>query len=93
MNSFTTLLSPKAVKDLNRLADKACAKIMGALTILQENPFPRGKLVRKIQGVRTEFFRLRVDKYRVFFMVEEGKIVILRVLNKKDADKFIQHFG
>ena len=65
-------------------------KIAEAIKILEENPFPRGKLIRKIKGKHSDFYRLRVNKYRVFFMIETDKVVILRIINKKDADKLIQ---
>ena len=65
-------------------------KIVEAIKILEENPFPRGKLIRKIKGKHSDFYRLRVDKYRVFFMIETDKVVILRIINQKDADKLIQ---
>ncbi len=65
-------------------------KIVEAIKILEENPFPRGKLIRKIKGKHSDFYRLRVNKYRVFFMIETDKVVILRIINKKDADKLIQ---
>ena len=65
-------------------------KIVDAIKILEENPFPRGKLIRKIKGKHSDFYRLRVNKYRVFFMIETDRVVILRIINKKDADKLIQ---
>jgi len=65
-------------------------KIVEAIKILEENPFPRGKLIRKIKGKHSDFYRLRVNKYRVFFIIETDRVVILRIINKKDADKLIQ---
>jgi len=65
-------------------------KIVEAIKILEENPFPRGKLIRKIEGKHSDFYRLRVNKYRVFFIIETDRVVILRIINKKDADKLIQ---
>jgi mRNA interferase RelE/StbE len=90
LNKFTLIISPKAAKDLDGLSGAICMKIVEAIKILEENPFPRGKLIRKIKGKHSDFYRLRVNKYRVFFMVETDKVVILRIINKKDADKLIQ---
>lgn len=90
MNKFTLIISPKATKDLDRFSDAICMKIVKAIKILEGNPFPRGKLIKKIKGKQSDFYRLRVDKYRVFFMIETDKVVILRIINKKDADKLIQ---
>ena len=90
MDEFSLILTPKAVKDLDTLSERTCMKIADAMKLLKENPFPRGKLIRKIKGTSSTFYRLRIDKYRIFFMVEAEKVVILRVLSKKDAKKFIR---
>ena len=91
MNSstkFQIILSPGAGKDLDSLSDSVCEKIIRALLPLKDNPFPRGKLIKKIRGTNSDYYRLRVDKYRVFYMLESGRIVVLKVLSKKDAEGF-----
>ncbi len=90
MDKFNLILSPKAVKDLNAFSDSICLKITNSVKILRENPFPRGKLIKKLKGTKSVFYRLRADKYRTFYMIDADKIVILRILNKKDAARFIQ---
>jgi len=90
MDKFDFILSPKAVKDLDGFSNRICTKITNAMSVLKENPFPRGKLIKKIKGTKTDYYRLRNDKYRVFYMVEGNEVVILRVLDKKDAKRFIQ---
>jgi mRNA interferase RelE/StbE len=90
LDEFSLILTPKAVKDLDAFSERICMKIADSIKVLKENPFPRGKFIRKIKGTRSTFYRLRIDKYRVFYMVEAEKVVILRVLSKKDAEKFIR---
>ncbi|OGW52560.1 MAG: hypothetical protein A2Y81_02390 [Nitrospirae bacterium RBG_13_43_8] len=90
MDEFSLILTPKAVKDLDAFSERICMKITDFMKVLKENPFPRGKLIRKIKGTSSTFYRLRIDKYRVFYMIEAEKVVILRVLSKKDAVKFIR---
>lgn len=91
MDEFTIILTLKAVKDLDAFSDRICMKITDSMKkILKENPFPRGKLVRKIKGKKSTFYRLRTDKHRVFYMIEAEKVVILRILSRKDAEKFIR---
>ena len=46
-------------------------------------------MVKKIRGTESAYYRLRLDKYRVFYMLEAHTVVVLRILNKKDAEKFI----
>ncbi len=93
MDKFHIVLSPPAVKDLDGLSDTQCSKIITAVNVLKNNPFPRGKPVKKIKGINSDCYRLRVDKHRVFYMLENIEIVILRVLSKKDTEKFIRNLN
>ena len=90
MDRFRIELSPAASRDLDGLEMGAVIKVLSDLKILQENPFPRGKLIRKIKGKKTAFYRLRIDKFGVFFVILPMKVVILRILGKKEADRFIK---
>ena len=92
MDKFSIELSPAASRDLDDLQIEIVTKILSDLRILEENPFPRGKLIKKIKGKKAAFYRLRIDKFRVFFEIQPGKIVILRILSKKSADRFIKRF-
>jgi mRNA interferase RelE/StbE len=89
MDKFKIELSPAASRDLDDLEMGIVTKVLSDLRILEENPFPRGKLIKKIKGKKTSFHRLRIDKFRVFFEIQHMKIVILRILSKKEADRFI----
>jgi mRNA interferase RelE/StbE len=90
MDRFRIELSPAASRDLDGLEMGFVTKVLSDLKILQENPFPRGKLIRKIKGKKTAFYRLRIDKFRVFFETLPMKVVILRILDKKEAARFIK---
>jgi mRNA interferase RelE/StbE len=92
MDKFKIELSPAASRDLDDLEMGIVTKVLSDLKTLEENPFPRGKLIKKIKGKKTSFYRLRMDKFRVFFEIQHMKIVILRILNKKEADRFIKRF-
>jgi len=91
VDRFSITLSPSAVRDLDRLNDKTVQSVFLKLPILEENPFPKGKLIKKIRGKKSVFYRLRVGKYRVFYFLEGRTVVILKVIDKKDADKFINN--
>jgi mRNA-degrading endonuclease RelE of RelBE toxin-antitoxin system len=74
---------------MDSFSDIICAKIASSLKALVENPFPRGKLIKKVKGKNADFYRLRADKHRVFYVIESGRVVVLRILSKKEADRFI----
>lgn len=90
MKAFKIILSPQAQKDLNRFSDNICIKISKEIRVLENSPFPKGKLIKKIKGKASNFYRLRIDKYRVFYVIDKQQVVILRILSKKDAERFIQ---
>jgi len=90
MHKFEIELSPAASRDLDDLEMGIVTKVLSDLKILEENPFPRGKLIKKIKGKKTTYYRLRVDKFRVFFEIQPMKIVILRIISKKEADRYIK---
>ena len=90
MDKFRIELSPAASRDLNELELGIVTKVLSDIKILDDNPFPRGKLIKKIKGKKSPFYRLRIDKFRVFYEIQPMKIVILRILSKKEADRFIK---
>ncbi len=90
MDKFKVELSPAASRDLDDSEMGTVTKVLSDLRILQENPFPKGKLIKKIKGKKTAFYRLRIDKFRVFYEIQHTKIVILRIISKKEADRYIK---
>ena len=90
MDKFVLVLSPSTVRDLDSLEEKVVIKILKKLSLLETDPFPRGKLIKKIKGKKSVFYRLRVDKYRVFYFINDRDVVVLKIIGKKDADKFIK---
>ena len=92
MDKFSIELSPAASRDLDDLEMGTVTKVLSDLRTLQENPFPKGKLIKKIKGRKTTFYRLRIDKFRVFYEIQPANIVILRILSKKEADRFLKRF-
>ena len=90
MDKFKVELSPAASRDLDDLEIEVVTKVLSDLKILEENPFPRGKMIKKIKGKKTAFYRLRIDKFRVFYEIHQMKIIILRIIGKKEADRYIK---
>ena len=70
-----------ADKDLEKLPPSDVKQILSKIVLLQNNL--QGN-VKKL----TDYFpryRLRVGMYRVLFNIEGNKIVIYRIVNRKDA--------
>lgn len=90
MKRFRIELAPAAQRDLDAVDEKTSTDILSDLRALEENPFPRGKLIKKIRGKRTSYYRLRIDKLRVFCEIQHKNVVILRVIDKKESERFIK---
>ena len=90
MDKFKVELSPSASRDLDDLEMGTVTKVLSDLKILEENPFPKGILIKKIKGKKASFYRLRIDKFRVFYEIQRMKIIILRIISKKEADRYIK---
>ena len=90
MDKFKIELSPAASRDLDDLEIGLVTQVFADLRILEDNPFPKGKLIKKIKGKKTSFYRLRMDKCRVFFEIQQMKVIVLRIFDKKETDRFIE---
>ena len=74
---------PRALKDVKALPKTAQRRVMARIEELQND---LSGDVKKLTSFTPEY-RLRVGDYRVLFEVEDGKVVIYRVLHRKDAYK------
>ena len=90
MDSFRIELAPAASRDLDEFEIRVVERVLSDLKVLEKNPFPRGKLIKKLKGKKFSLYRLMVDKFRVFYEIQPGEVIVLRVLSKKDSDRFIK---
>ncbi len=74
---------PRAIKDLKALPAPEGRRIVAKIEALGND------LAGDVKNLTnfTEEYRLRVGNYRVLFEVEGEKVVIYRVLHRKDAYK------
>ena len=70
--TYSIRYSQWAVKELKKLEKPIAEKIIMALDRIKIRPY---KYVRKILG--TEYYRLKVDDYRVILDIKDDKLIIL----------------
>jgi len=92
--TFDIELTTRAKKDFNLLSDEALRKIVSELRRLSVSPFPDKKRIKKIRGLKSPIYRLRVetnkDSFRIFYAIVPPKqLLILRLVSKKNADRVI----
>jgi mRNA interferase RelE/StbE len=76
----------KAQNDLNNI-DRAHQKIIKEkLLILAKNPEVLKNNIKKLGGIKDDYYRLRVGNYRVIFKKEEKVliIIIIRIGHRKE---------
>jgi mRNA interferase RelE/StbE len=72
VSSWKVVLTPRAVKELGGIEREQQSRIVGAIELLRQHPYPP-----KAQKLATrEAWRIRVGDYRVIYIVEGGAVTI-----------------
>jgi len=73
---------PRAIKDLKSLKNKKLINsLFEKINCLSDNLMGD---VKKLTNFTSEY-RLRVNDYRILFEIEDNKIIIYRILHRKEA--------
>jgi mRNA-degrading endonuclease RelE of RelBE toxin-antitoxin system len=89
---FKVVYSPAAQTDLERLdPDDAIQVITNAKTHLSDSPLPIGKSrLKRLSGFTPPLYRLRSGDFRAYYRICGTEVVILRVTDRKDAEKLLK---
>ncbi len=71
--SYTTLIFPKAQRQIKRLPQRTYSKVLKAINSLAQNPRPVG--VKKLTTTENHF-RIRVGDYRIIYTIEDRFLVV-----------------
>ncbi|HKK78008.1 MAG TPA: type II toxin-antitoxin system RelE/ParE family toxin [Phaeodactylibacter sp.] len=72
MGKYKVLLTKKAAKQLDKLADDIALPIIDAIEKLSENPRPPG--CKKLKG--RDAYRIRKGNYRVIYNVFDKELIV-----------------
>jgi len=78
---YTVILKKHAVKDLKAIPLNDRKRIIERLTLLEDD---LAGDVKKLTN-HTPEYRLRSGNWRILFEVEEKKVIVYRVLHRKEA--------
>jgi mRNA interferase RelE/StbE len=86
---------PLAVNDLKRLRAFDRSAIIETIDrILTSAPTRGGKSrIKRLRGIDSPQYRLRVGEFRVFYDVQETNVYILRILSKSDVEEYLKELG
>lgn len=89
---FRVVYSAAAQADLERLAPEDAIQIVtDAATHLSDSPLPIGKArLKRLSGFKPPLYRLRSGDFRAYYRICGTEVVILRVTDRKDAEKLLK---
>ena len=76
-------------KDLERLDKNMRERILTELKSLSSSPLDSKRDIKKLKGVGKNIYRLRVGEFRVIYFLSDIRLVVLRIIDRKDLVKII----
>lgn len=87
MDKYQLIYAPRAQRDLLNLPQHIANQILEDAEALINPPWPSGS-VKKTKSQK--FWEIHTGDYRTLFIPEGEKIIILRVVNRKDLERAIK---
>lgn len=89
------VLAPEAVEDITRLTANVRTTVRSALeTYLRHEPEKTSRSrMKRLRGMRSPQYRLRVDEVRVFYDVSGTTVEVLAIVAKSEAESWLAQFG
>jgi len=80
---YNVLFKPRALKDISSLMKADKERIIKKIEAMQDRLPADVKKLTKF----TQEYRLRVSDFRILFEIENGEIIVYRIINRRDAYK------
>ena len=92
---YDIILAPEAIEDLNEFSAHDRATIKAALEIhLRHEPIKVSKSrIKRLRRLSKPQYRLRVDKFRIFYDVVESSVNVLAIIPKEESSRWLKEFG
>jgi len=89
LDRFQVKVSRPVHKDLQVIPPEERLKILKEIAALKENPFPSGTRKKRLKGVKSPLYRLRVGDWRAVYRIEQ-KTIVLFVIHKRNLEKSLK---
>ena len=92
---YEVVLAPDAAEAYKKLSAHIKSQVRDALEIhLRHEPTKVSKSrIKRLRGLSRPQYRLRIDGIRVFYDVKETTVEILAILQKADAQRWLNEEG
>lgn len=87
MDKRELVYAPRAQRDLQELEKRDALQVLGDLELLETPPWPPGK-VKKLRG--HDFWEIKTGDFRTVFWPHGKKVILLRVVNRRDLEGAIE---
>ena len=93
--TFEIILAPEAAKSLRKLRAHIRAEVRDAIEVhLRHEPAKVSKSrIKRLRGLSQPQFRLRVGDIRVFYDVTETAVEVLAIIEKAEAQAWLDEEG
>jgi len=83
--AYTVQIERRAQKELRALPQREQTRLLRAIEGLADDPRPPG--VKKYRSEANDIYRIRVGDYRVIYVVEDDRLLVMvvRVGHRKDV--------
>ncbi len=84
---FKIYNTPKSEKNFNKISVKIVLDISREILTIEKSHFPDGRRIKKIRRVlKPAKYELKIKDYRVLFSIVSNKIIIGRIIHRKDLE-------
>jgi mRNA-degrading endonuclease RelE of RelBE toxin-antitoxin system len=92
---YKIVLAPEAIDDLKMLKANARADVKdGIERHLRHEPTKVSKSrIKRLKGLKSPQYRLRVNEVRVFYDVSEDTVEVLAIVEKSAAQEWLERHG
>lgn len=90
MRSIRLQLTESAADDLDRISEDQREKILKDVRILSSSSRSFQTNIKKLKGFKPPLYRLRSGDYRVLYQMPSDRVIIMRVINRRDLDRIIK---
>jgi len=92
---YEIILAPEAERDYKKLKAVVRAEVRDSLEVhLRHEPMKASKSsIKRLRGLAQPQYRLRVGDLRVFYDVEGDSVLVLAIILKSDADRWLREAG
>ena len=92
---YDIILSPQAERDYKRLKPPFRSAVRDAMEVhLRHEPMKTSKSrIKRLRGLAQPQYRLCVDDIRVFYDVERTSVLVLGIVLKPDAERWLRDAG